>query len=959
MIKEAMMREDEETLVDQAIPFEEPLLATKFFMPSSSHWLLARPRLTQYLDRILQHRFTLVSAGAGYGKTTLLSSWVQSLPAETAKVAWLSLDEEDNDPVRFWSYVFTALERQQPGLCAPFLTYLHSQQNPLLQSILRSFINRISEESQTFCLILDDYHTITQPAIHDALAFVMEHLPAQLHLILVSRTEPPLPLIRWRARRTLLDIRSEQLRCTPEEAQAFLQQMVGFEASEETLRQIAARTEGWLVGLSLFALLLQEQRDPFTLLQATDGTQQYILDYLTEEVLQQQPPHLQNFLLRTSLLDRLTASLCDRLMEQSGSQQLLEQLEQRNLFVIPLDGQRTWYRYHDLFAGVLRDRLERTQPELVPHLHHQASRWYAEQQHLTEAILHALAAQEWEWAADLIEHLPFSLAWGTSKLHEWLEQLPETVIRARPRLCLTCVQIQRFIAPLPVLYHWLDAAEETLTTTFSEPGSLQSPEVPAIQAQAQESSRPIHEQERQDLLGQVYAFRAYLHCYTGDEHMVLSLCEQALTLLSPTHIARTLVFHTQALYYYLSSANDVTIATQYLPQDVQLALAAGNHALAVYYHGIFARFLTDTGQLRNMYAMTQQAMQRSQNPKDLLVPENGYAMLSQANILREWNRLDEALDLALQGLTHGQQAEMPAFVLYAYSVLIHIYMSRGEWSRARSTLMQFHEVGTHLSPYYYTFIHSIYTLDAQVRLWLTSGDNDEQEQAFHWASSREESAPEAYYTALGYERRDVALTRILMAQHRSEHALERLEPLVARATAGHRWDDVIEMRLLQALAYQQQQQEAKALRVLTEAVYLAEPEDYIRRFVDEGPAMADLLAHLLASLRTQDDQQRFSAYLERVLAAFPAPDPTASGPATRHPQSASDPLPEPLSQRQLEVLTLLAQGYANQDIAQHLVITVGTVKSHVSNIFNKLEVNNRVQAIKRARELGLLDQERF
>lgn len=382
---------------------------------------------------------------------------MQSFPQENPEaphVAWVSLDEGDNEPVLFWTYVLTALDRQQPGLCAPLLAYLQTQQAPPLRYVLQALINRLASRTEQFLLILDDYHLITHQEVHSSLRHLVEHLPPQLHLILATRTDPPLPLSLLRSRGHLLEVRTDQLRCTSEEVMAFLKEVMGIQLHRDLIQDVTARTEGWLVGLQLLGLSLQGHTDPGNLLDEASGSQRYILDYLTDEVLQKQDESVQTFLLHTSILERLSAPLCDAIMEQRGSQQMLEQLEQANLFVVSLDMQRRWYRYHALFAESLRYRLEHDYEQRVHPLHLRASQWYAEQGQITEAIVHAFRAQEWQWAADLIERLPLSIIVGKGEhelvlLRYWLEQLPEDVVCSRPRLCLDCAQTMYQIAPLP------------------------------------------------------------------------------------------------------------------------------------------------------------------------------------------------------------------------------------------------------------------------------------------------------------------------------------------------------------------------------------------------------------------------------------------------------------------------------------------------------------------------------
>ncbi len=445
--------------INTLTPWQSQLLATKFYVPITSGPLVPRPRLSNLLTESLKHPLTLVSAPAGFGKTTLLAAWGQSLSVNRARLCWVSLDEEDNDPRLFWTYVLAALGAQQSQPFAPLIALLQSPQSPPLKNILAALINVLAESTEHFLLILDDYHLITEEQVHTTLLYLVEHLAPQLRIFMLTRSDPPWPLSQLRARQRVLEVRTDQLRCTAQETRAFFQQVIGTEFPEGIIQEVTTRTEGWLVGLQLLGLSLPEQANPAMLLQEVSGDQRYILDYLTEEVLRRQSQEVQMFLLSTSILERLNASLCDAVMQQSGSQQMLQQLEQANLFVVSLDNRREWYRYHGLFAEALRSHLQHTRDDLIPQLHYRASLWYAQHNQTTEAILHALKACEWQWAADLIERKSLALnalSWGVSQyelflLRDWLKQIPADVISSRPGLCLARIWMLMFITPQTVL----------------------------------------------------------------------------------------------------------------------------------------------------------------------------------------------------------------------------------------------------------------------------------------------------------------------------------------------------------------------------------------------------------------------------------------------------------------------------------------------------------------------------
>ncbi len=430
--------------------FRDQLLETKFFVPVASHALIPRPRLMALLDTCPRRPLTLVSAPAGFGKTTLLSKWVQALSPESIRVAWVSLDEQDNDLVRFWRYVLTALDRLQPGMCTDLVTRLRTQPSPPLPCLLTKLINRLVQIPEQMLLVLDDYHMITDQTVHTSFTSLVEHLPAQLRVVLSTRVDPPFPLSRLRARSQLLEVRTEQLRCSDTEVADFLHEIVGVELSDEGIQQMATRTGGWLAGLQLLDLSLKRRESSFYLQEGISSSHHHILDYLTEEVLRQQPLAIQRFLLNTSILERLTAPLCDAVLEQSGSQQVLEELKRTNVFLISLDGQRRWYRYHPLFAEALRSMLEWSDPEAIAVVHQRASAWFAGHGYTVEAVHHAIQARDWSQAVDLLEAEMQTPGWGRweeATVQRLIEQLPPEVVRTRPQLRLASALPQPASSP--------------------------------------------------------------------------------------------------------------------------------------------------------------------------------------------------------------------------------------------------------------------------------------------------------------------------------------------------------------------------------------------------------------------------------------------------------------------------------------------------------------------------------
>lgn len=932
---------------------QKQLLVTKLCAPMVSGPLVSRPHLIALLNKSLKYSLSLISAPAGFGKTTLLAMWKKSLLANHPLVAWVSLDEEDNNPQIFWTYVLAALQMQQPQRFTSLLAQLQSAQPPLIKYFLMRLINLLAESTEHFVLILDDYHEITEQQIHTSLLYLVEHLPSQLHIILSTRTDPPLSLPQLRARGQVCEIRAAQLRCAATETKTFFKEVMGIEVSDKMVQDVMARTEGWLVGMQLLGLSLPAQANPLTLLQEATGNQRYILDYLTEEVLRRQPQEIQQFLLSTCILELLSAPLCNAVMQQTGSQQLLERLEQANVFMVSLDNKREWYRYHALFAEALRSQLERTQADLVPILHYRASLWYARQDQITRAILHALHAKEWSWAADLIEQKSMALnalSWGVSQhqlflLRDWLKQIPADVIYSRPRLCLTRIWMLLFITPQAVLETWLNEVEATLTNALSQPLHEQS---------ASSMLVPQARQEQEKLLGEAIAYRALQQSLSKDGEAALRLCQQAQALLSAdnygahAHLAVARLFAS-----YTSSVNDGDAAIEIGLQASSLNRATGNTDQAISILGETALHMIGTGRLYETQRLVQQATLLGRKPDTFASPRVGWPMVWQAEVLRERNELDAALSCIEEAIKLLKQLEWTislSHVLYAYAILLRISLSRGDLDAANVALQEMKSIGMNMNEPHYIYEYSHFTTIDQVRLWLARGELD---LATSWA---EELKLEQWWhrTPFTHEREEVARARVLLAQTQPDLALQCLEPVLKRATAGKRKGHVLEIRILQALAHQMHQKEMQALDALSEAVWMAEPEGYIRVFVDEGQSMATLLF----KLREKQSKHGPTSYLDMVLGAFSQQrkeDEHQPKSMAKYPKA--QPLPEPLSERELEVLQLLVQGASNREIAQELVITIDTVKRHVSHIFFKLNVQNRIQAAKQARELGLLGEE--
>jgi LuxR family maltose regulon positive regulatory protein len=912
---------------------------TKLSVPSTRASLVPRLRLSERLEEGLERKLTLLSAPAGCGKSTLLGAWASEF-SDSRPVAWLSLDSADNDPARFWRYFVTAMDRLHPGAGDAALTLLGSAQAPPIEAVLNTLLNELANLPTNAVLVLDDYHVIESGPIHEALSYLIERLPPRMHLVISTRADPSLSLARLRARGELNELRANDLSFTSGEAAMFFTRVMGLHLSAEDVAELERRTEGWVAGLQLAALAMRDHADVAGFIASFTGSNRHVVDYLAEEVLARQTEELRTFLLRTSVLDRMCASLCEAVTAGGNHQEILEHLEHANLFVIPLDADRGWYRYHHLFADVLRQRLLQEHPDLLPALHKRASGWFEEEGLVTEAVHHALAAQDWVRAVRLIEASGMEVVLGqqVQTVLGWIEEIPEQLIRERPVLCT--------IRALALVFSNRPEAAEA---------SLQQAERCLLRG------NPITDEARA-ILGRAAVIRAAIARFSGDLERCVAMGCRALELLPETEATareRAAAKSNVALAYQVSG--DVAPAKE-RPLEEAIAAFRASGALIALLNGInfLARLRTLQGRLRTAAATYEEAasvVSRQGGLQDLVNSAAYYVGLG--DIQREWNDLDSAESHLRRGtdLVAGALMVGADVVTHGYLSLARLQQARGRGTDALATLEGF-ATQARQRDFFPLFLGRGEA--AKARLALAQGDLP---AAVNWA----EASGLGFDDEPNYPREEQHLTlvRVLLAQAQNDamgsyldDALGLLDRLCKAAEGGGRMGSVIEILVLRALALQAQHESSEALATLERTLTLTEPEGYVRVFVDEGGPMETLLSELLKRRRKGPRDARQHAllgYARQLLAAFESPHTSTEPPVGR--ASESDQLLlDPLTTRELEVLTLIAEGLSNPEIATRLFIATSTVKGYVHNIFRKLDADSRTMTVARARELHLISE---
>jgi len=881
-----------------------PILTTKLYIPPPRPKVVFRSRLIERLNEGWRRKLTLISAPAGFGKTTLVSEWVAGCEQP---VAWLSLDEGDNDTTRFLAYLVAALRTIAANVGEGVLGALQSPQPPPIESILTALLNVIATVPDNFTLVLDDYHVMDAKPVDNALAFLIERLPPQMRLVIATREDPDLPLARLRVQGQLTELRGADLRFTPSEAAEFLNQIMGLNLTAEDITALELRTEGWIAGLQLAAISLQGHKEATSFIKSFTGSHHFVMDYLVEEVLQQQSESVQTFLLRTSILDRMCSPLCDAVLldPAASGQETLEYLEHANLFIIPLDNERRWYRYHHLFAELLRQRLRQSlasstgdEGKGVAELHRRASLWYEDNGLEIEAFHHAAAANDVERAERLIEGkgMPLHFRGAVTPVLNWLKSLPTTVLDDNPSLWTTYASVLLVTGQVTSVEQTLHSAETALQD--AEP-----------------------DEKTRDLIGRIAAIRATLAVALNQVETIIEQSRRALEYLRPNNLA----FRTSTIWklgYAYQLQGDRAAASRAYTEVISIGKASGNVVftlMATIGLGIIQEAENRLDQAEQAYRSVLQSF------GDQPLPFAGEAYLGLARVCYEWNDLDAAEQYGQQSVRLARQIENNDRFVTSEVLLARLKLARGDVTGAAAMLVRAEQ-----SVRQHNFAHRAPEVAAAQVLTLL----------------RQGNLVAATQLAQTHEL-PISRARAHLAQGDPSTALAILGPFRRQVEAKGWEDERLKAMVLQAVAHHAHGEKDKAVQLLGAALALAEPGGFIRLFVDEGPPMRRLLSEAAAQGIMPD-------YISKLLAVFETEKQKSEDKSSLSPAGPAQRLIEPLSQRELEVLRLIAQGLSNREISERLFIALITVKGHNQKIFGKLQVQRRTEAVARARELGLL-----
>ena len=900
-----------------------PILSTKLYIPMPRTNVVLRPRLIERLNAGLDRKLTLISVSAGFGKTTLVSEWVAACERP---IAWLSLDEGDNDTTRFFTHIVAALKTIEENIGESVVSSLNSTQQPSTESILTVLLNEIATIPYKFVLVLDDYHVIDSERIDDGLNFLLEHLPPQMHLVISTREDPQFHIGRLRARGHLIELRATDLRFTPSEAAAFLNQVMDLNLSTDEITALETRTEGWITGLQLAALSMQGRKDIPGFIRAFAGDNRYVLDYLVEEVLQRQPDHVRSFLLQTSILNRLTGPLCDAVTEQNEGNTMLETLLRGNFFVVPLDDSRHWYRYHHLFAEVLFAHLKEEQPDLVTTLHRRASTWYKQHGPVADAIRHALAAEDFAQAADLVERVwpEMRRSKQGATVLRWMKAFPQELFHFRPVLSVEYAWALLACGELEAVEGKLQSAELWLETTTD---ILERREAPLSEMVV------MDEEEFRGLPGTIAVMRAALAQVSGDVTGAIKYAQQVLDLVpEDDHLRRGAA---TALLGLTSWTNgDLETAYGMFACGMVSVQQSGNISDVIGGTIALADIRIAQGRLHQAMSIYERGLQLALKQGNPILRGMADMYVGMSELFHERNDLHEATQYLLKSKEQGEQTGFQQNGYRWCVAMARIREAQGDLDDALDLL---HKAENLYMSDFFPNVRPVAALKA--RVWLAQGRVD---KALDWVREQGLTVEDDLYYLREFEH--ITLARVLLVRYNSDRqdpsifkALELLERLLQAAEEGGRMGSAIEILILQALTLYLKGNLSAALVPLERVLTLAEPDGYVRIFLDEGKPMAALLEaaakHGIAL-----------NYVRSLLTTF---DVDESKTPTK--QAMSD----PLSERELEVLRLLRTDLSGPDIARELIVSLNTFRTHTKNIYSKLEVNNRRAAVRRAEELDL------
>ncbi len=891
----------------------EQILSTKLYFPSTQPLWVKRKRLIEKLNNCFNAKLTIVSAPAGFGKTTLLSEWIEQ---SKYPVGWVSLDQGDNDPKRFHAYIIAALQQIQPDFGKNTELIIKSPQQVPAENIVTSLINEINESLEKSVFILDDYHLIESPVIHQLFSFFIEHMPANLHLIISGRHDPPIPLSKLRTRKQLYEIREADLRFTTDETINFFKETMGLDLTRSEVETLEEKTEGWIASLQLAGIAMQGRKNVHEFIKNFEGSHSYIVDYLTEEVINHLDPNLQEFLLYTSILTRFNSSLCDAVTAGLGSQDIIDYLNKAKLFIVPLDENRKWFRYHHLFSDLLKYRLEELFPDVIPTLHKRASRWYKENNFTEEAINHSLAAGDIEGTADLIEDASVSTLVNAelTTLRNWAQKIPQEILNNRAYILICLAWIHNIYGEFEKIEPLLTKAEFILNGKQNR----------------------YDETSRQNLYAHIALLRSYSYSpfYTNNPSDVVKQRElilEAKKFLKPDNVIilstlELLLGWTYAITGSWKEAKDAFMNAFVFGE------MSNNHIVAL--NGVFnyVDILLLEGKFQQAFNLIKDAMEKYETRYGRNFLSLGYVYLAMSRMLYELNDLNASDYYAGECLRLSKLMGNWTMFFHAITMLQYIKQTKGDITSVKQLIKEDEEATTiqNLSHFRELVIETqrVKVLLMQknykaVAKWRDKFNNDPMKDIPYHTSGK------------------LLEVRFLIATGSYNKAIDLLNEIEKSVLNSGARGFLLEVLILKAVAFQKEKDTFKALELLKEAIVIAEPEGYLRIFINEGDTIAELLNIFLSAYSQEKEfpMAYVTKLLEEINKQLAKPD---------------QPVEEPLSEREIEVLRFLSAGYSNKEIADKLFLAVGTVKKHTHQIYQKLNVDSRVRAIQTARELNLI-----